>query len=232
MSSFAPQQSDGDTEPVATDDMEPIEGDMVNDDPAPMAEGMDGGEDTGDFPDGEDALMEAMDDDGMGDMDMDDGGTDMEDDGTDTEDGMMDMEMGERCLTPASAAGGTLKGASFELLDVRPREGYEGAAGRAEMAVADNGTTVTIKFVGLEPNTEFISHVHADTCANNGGDHFQFEIGGSVMPPNEIHLNFTSDAEGNGYMTAFNHGIVDDGAKSVVVHPMGLLDNKIACAEF
>ena len=52
------------------------------------------------------------------------------------------------------------------------------------------------------------------------------------MPPNEIHLAFTAAADGTGFMTAENDQTVGPDARSVVVHPIELLDNKVACAEF
>ncbi len=144
----------------------------------------------------------------------------------------MAMNMGDPDATPASeVAGGELVSGSFTLLDTRP-SGYDDVTGTAEMARHDGGTTVTIEVSGLEPGTEYISHVHAEPCSNNGGPHYQFEVGGSEVPPNEIHLLFTADEEGNGYMTAENEQTVDGRAVAVVVHPVDLVDNKIACADF
>jgi hypothetical protein len=79
---------------------------------------------------------------------------------------------------------------------------------------------------------EYISHVHAEPCSNNGGPHYQFEVGGSEVPPNEIHLLFTADEDGNGFMTAENAQTTDERAVAIVVHPVDLIDNKIACADF
>jgi len=52
------------------------------------------------------------------------------------------------------------------------------------------------------------------------------------MPPNEIHLAFTSDDGGNGFMTAENHQIAGLDAVAFVVHPADLIDNKLACVDF
>ena len=117
------------------------------------------------------------------------------------------------------------------LLDTRP-SGYDDMTGTAEMARHDGGTTVTIEVSGLQPGVEYISHVHAEPCSNNGGPHYQFEVGGSELPPNEIHLLFTADEDGNGFMTAENDLTVDERAVAIVVHPVDLIDNKIACADF
>lgn len=50
------------------------------------------------------------------------------------------------------------------------------------------------------------------------------------MPPNEIHLAFTSTPEGTGFMTAENDRTAGPQARSVVVHPREFTDNRIACA--
>ncbi len=145
----------------------------------------------------------------------------------------MTMNMGDPDATRADEIdGGSLVTGAFELLDTRP-QGYDEVMGTAWMARHEEGTTVTIEVAGLEPGGEYISHVHAQPCdTDNAGPHYQFEVGGAVMPPNEIHLQFTADADGHGFMTAENDRTVDDRAVAVVVHPIDLTDNKIACADF
>jgi hypothetical protein len=159
--------------------------------------------------------------------------TDMAD--MDDDDGMdmSEMNMGNPNATAAEdVEGAALARGEFALLDTRP-QGYDDAAGTAVIARHSGGTTVTTRLIGLLPNVDYISHLHADACLpNNGGDHYQFEIGGSVMPPNEIHLAFTSDGDGNGFMTAENHAIADLDGVAFVVHPAEFLDNKIACLDF
>ena len=154
-------------------------------------------------------------------------------DGMAMEDGMeMEMNMGDVDATPASEVpGGDLVSGTFMLLDTRP-SGYDDMTGTAEMARHDGGTTVTIEVSGLQPGVEYISHVHAEPCSDNGGPHYQFEVGGSELPPNGIHLLFTADEDGNGFMTAENDQTVDERAVAIVVHPVDLIDNKIACADF
>jgi Cu/Zn superoxide dismutase len=144
----------------------------------------------------------------------------------------MAMNMGDPDATPASeVAAGELVSGVFALLDTRP-SGYDDVAGTADMARHDGGTTVTIELSGLQPGVEYISHLHAEPCSNNGGPHYQFEVGGSEMPPNEIHLLFSADEDGNGFMTAENARTADERAVAIVVHPVDLIDNKIACADF
>ena len=158
----------------------------------------------------------------MADMDMD----------MDTAD-MADMDMGDTDATPADdVAGASLARGEFVLMDTRPA-GYDAVAGTAVIARHTAGTTVTTELTGLEPNVDYISHVHAQACADgNAGDHYQFEIGGATTPPNEIHLAFTSDNDGNGFMTAENAQIAGVEAVAFVVHPAEFMDNKVACVDF
>ena len=157
-----------------------------------------------------------------------------ETDGTDAMGEMdgMAMNMGDASATRADEIeGAELASGEFTLLDTRP-EGFDDMTGTAWIARHAGGTTVTLDVQGLIPNADYISHVHADACANNGGDHYQFDVGGSDMPPNEIHLAFTSDADGNGFMTAENDQIASLDAVAFVVHPADLIDNKLACVDF
>ncbi|MEM9039586.1 MAG: hypothetical protein AAGD33_06800 [Actinomycetota bacterium] len=162
-----------------------------------------------------DDAMDVMDDDAMADMDM------------------MDMNMGDPDATPADEVeGAALASGEFALLDTRP-EGYDDLAGAAAIARHAAGTTVTTEITGLLPNVEYISHVHELPCSDeNGGDHFQFVEGDVEVPPNEIHLAFTSDNDGNGFMTAENDAVAGETAVSFVVHPREFIDNKIACVDF
>ena len=57
-------------------------------------------------------------------------------------------------------------------------------------------------------------------------------VRGAVMPPNEIHLAFTSDDDGNGFMTAEHHDVAGIEAVAFVVHPAEFIDNKVACVDF
>lgn len=109
---------------------------------------------------------------------------------------------------------------TFEVAADAP-EGFEGASGTAEIVRSDDGTEVRLDAEGLEPNTEFASHLHAGSCdqPDPGGPHFKFDLDGSEMPPNEIHLPFTSDADGHGSAEASNdQRVPDEEGKSVVIH--------------
>lgn len=145
----------------------------------------------------------------------------------------MDMNMGDPDATPADdVAGAALARGEYALMDSRP-QGYDDVAGTAVIARSPQGTTITTELTGLLPNVDYISHAHAKACDDdNAGPHYQFEVGGAEVPPNEIHLAFTSDNDGNGFMTAENHQIAGTDAVAFVVHPMEFIDNKIACVDF
>lgn len=154
------------------------------------------------------------------------------DDGAMTEMDMADMNMGDPNATPAAdVEDAALASGEFALLDTRPA-GYDDVAGTATIARHANGTTVTTEVTGLLANTTYISHVHESPCSDSGGDHFQFVDGTVEVPPNEIHLMFTSDADGAGSMTAENTAVATDDAVAFVVHPLEFIDNKVACVDF
>lgn len=170
-------------------------------------------------------------DDDSADESMDDGMDESMDDAMDGMDGM-DMNMGDVNATPADEVeGAALARGEFVLLDTRPA-GYDDVAGTAVIARHVAGTTVTLEMSGLPADVDFISHVHNAPCSENGGDHYQFVEGDVVVPPNEIHLAFTSDADGNGFMTAENAAVATADAVALVVHPAEFIDNKAACVDF
>ena len=158
----------------------------------------------------------------MGDTDM--GDTDM---------GDTDMNMGDADATPADdVVDAALARGEYALMDSRPA-GYDDVAGTAAIARSSLGTTITTELTGLLPNVDYISHAHAKACTDdNAGPHYQFEVGGSEFPPNEMHLAFKSDNDGNGFMTAENAQIAGIDAVAFVVHPTEFIDNKVACVDF
>ncbi len=98
---------------------------------------------------------------------------------------------------------------------------YSEVAGKAELERSGGGTTVSLDVTGLRPKTAYVAHLHTGGCgqADPGGPHFQFEKGGSEERPNEIHLEFTSDADGEGEAEATSKREVPPGeAGSVVIH--------------
>jgi hypothetical protein len=99
--------------------------------------------------------------------------------------------------------------------------GYSKVDGEAEIERSGSGTKVSLTVSGLEPKTAYIAHLHTGGCdqADPGGPHFQFEKGGSEEPPNEIHLEFTTNSAGEGEAEATSKREVPAGeAGSVVIH--------------
>jgi len=94
-------------------------------------------------------------------------------------------------------------------------------AGEATLERADGGTTVSLSATGLEPDTEYVAHLHTGGCdqADPGGPHFKFNAAGGDEPPNEIHLELRSKADGAAQASASSDREVPTGeAGSVVVH--------------
>lgn len=133
--------------------------------------------------------------------------------------------------TPAiEIPGAQLVTGHFEGLSTAPA-GYERIGGHAWLARHDGGTTVTIEIVGLQPDESFISHLHAGSCAESGGPHYQFEANGGTMPPNEIHLMFTSDEDGSAFLSVEHERVAGPAATSLVVHSAATMEPKVACAD-
>lgn len=125
--------------------------------------------------------------------------------------------VGDVNATPADAIeDADLMEAEFVLMETASAD-YSSATGTAHMAVHDHGTTVTLRLSDLPPNTDYMSYVHEEPCATGGGAHYRFDPKEGEMPPNEIHIAFTSGDDGSGFMTAENDSQVDETARSVIV---------------
>lgn len=144
----------------------------------------------------------------------------------------MDMTGISPDQTPADEIDGAeLTEGEFEQLDTAPPD-YGDVSGTAEMARTDDETVVTIRLEGLPPDTDFVSHVHAQPCDDEqAGPHFSYDPDGPAAPPNEIHMPFTSGADGSGLQTAVSMRVAPREARAVVVHPAATPDNRVACAD-
>ncbi|MGH3519577.1 MAG: hypothetical protein ACRDQ7_19590 [Haloechinothrix sp.] len=132
------------------------------------------------------------------------------------------------CGADTEQAGGDQTTGGFAVLPDAPA-GSEQAGGTASMIRTDDATTVTVDLAGLEPNAEYVSHVHNQSCdQDSGGKHYQFEPGGSELPPNEIHLALNADADGKASATTEAGRKAGPEAISVVVHYQ---DAKVLCAD-
>lgn len=112
--------------------------------------------------------------------------------------------------------------APFKLVPGAPA-GYEALAGEATVERAEGGTTVSVRVTGLEPSTEYVAHLHSGSCdeTDPGGPHFKFNPKGSEQPPNEIHLELNSKADGAARATAASKRVPPGEAGSVVIHEAG-----------
>lgn len=97
---------------------------------------------------------------------------------------------------------------------------YPDATGSAVATVDDDGTTVELVVSGLEPETEYTSHVHDASCEDEslGGGHWLADPAGEDAEPNIIQMSLTTDAEGAGSVTVDSEQVIDDRALSLVVH--------------
>lgn len=128
--------------------------------------------------------------------------------------------------------GADLRMGEYAVLDTAP-PGVDDVDGMVWVAQDDSGTTVTTELSGLEPGTDYMLHLHDQACSvDSGGEHFRFDPDGAEVPPNEIHLAFTADEDGTGEATVTNDRRVEDGARSIVIHPADAMDNRLACADF
>lgn len=105
-----------------------------------------------------------------------------------------------------------------------------GRAGREE----SGGTTVALRVRGLAPGHAYGVHVHRAPCGGSpkdAGDHYRDSAAPLSGPANEVWLDFTSDAHGDGAAVAHHAwGFRPGEANSVVIHrePGGKGD-RLAC---
>ncbi|SNQ51762.1 Superoxide dismutase [Frankia canadensis] len=143
----------------------------------------------------------------------------------------MSATMLDPSATPADRIPGA-RSSTFVLLNTRP-SGLDGVRGTAWLAIDPTaGTTLTVSATGLAPGAHYIAHLHAQPCAvDNGGPHFRFDPHGPAVAPNEVHLTLDTDSVGGVRATVTNNRPVTDAARSVVIHPVGALDKRVACAD-
>lgn len=150
----------------------------------------------------------------------------------------------ESSAETTSESGYSLSGDLAVLDDAPP--GYEEVGGVAMLEVTENGSSATVSATGLEPGVEYVSHVHVGGCdqSDPGGPHFMFDPEGSEVPPNEIHVEFEANEEGQaGGSAAVGNPVPEGEAQSIVLHlanPEKTSDDhagghspsdKIACAD-
>lgn len=156
--------------------------------------------------------------------------------GDDTDDmaGMGSMDMGGMSMNEPDAPradevdGAELREAPFIRFEDAPAE-FSDASGTAYVAFTDM-TFVTLELTGLPEGVEVISHLHAQPCAADGGPHFRFDQAGADVPPNEVHLAGTPDADGTLTLKVTNDQAATE-AMAVVFHPRSDTTQYVACAD-
>ena len=105
---------------------------------------------------------------------------------------------------------------------------------------SDDGTAVQLTVTGLAPATEYMSHVHDAECDQDppGGGHWLADPSGEDAAGNIIELHFTTSETGTGEATVSSDLVLDDRAKSVVVHAPaeateaeGLDSDRVLCGD-
>ncbi|WP_248958060.1 superoxide dismutase family protein [Sphaerisporangium perillae] len=106
----------------------------------------------------------------------------------------------------------------------------DAAAAVAYVPAAGGGGSVQLRAQGLLPNRAYGAHVHTKSCGAKGDDagphyqHVQDPVTPSTNPKyanprNEVWLDFTTDARGNGFSrSALEHGFGDRHPRSVIIH--------------
>ncbi|MEO3751012.1 superoxide dismutase family protein [Streptomyces sp. B6B3] len=100
-----------------------------------------------------------------------------------------------------------------------------GAAITVTQHQVGEGTMVAVAVDGVAPGHTFGGHVHTEPCADDpaaAGGHYQDRPGedpGLANPGNEVWLDFTADASGDGRAVALQDwSFREGGAGSVVLH--------------
>ena len=135
-------------------------------------------------------------------------------------------------VATAVAGGAQVTGGDFSTFAAGPGLGYE-ITGHAQMVRTADGRTLThIQVWGLDAGETYPAHVHHLPCdVNNGGGHYQHEVGGPADDVNEIWPGFTADASGHGNGYAANDFTARPEAQSVVIHDYKPGAARIACAD-
>lgn len=92
---------------------------------------------------------------------------------------------------------------------------------RVHSVTTPNGKSiVTLHVSGLTPNRSYGAHVHVAACeSGQAGGHYRNVPAGPATAANEVWLDFTTNAAGQGRAKAVvNFGFRLDGANAVVVH--------------
>jgi hypothetical protein len=112
------------------------------------------------------------------------------------------------------------EGGSTLLADAISR-GFTSLSGSAMMTRDFTETTwATLQVSGLTAAADYGAHVHNQPCSEgNGGGHYKIDTAVSgAVETNEIWLNFTADADGNGSVSNSADHLARPEAQSIVLH--------------
>lgn len=93
------------------------------------------------------------------------------------------------------------------------------ATGTADIS-STGSTSVRLAVAGLAPDTDYTAHVHDGGCDEDppGGGHWLKDPDGEDAAGNIIELRFTTSSTGVGSADVSSDLLLDDRARSVVVH--------------
>ncbi|MEM9489691.1 MAG: hypothetical protein AAGC55_11130 [Myxococcota bacterium] len=107
------------------------------------------------------------------------------------------------------------------LLQAGIERGYDALGGTASMTRRlDGSTEAVLNVTGAMPNTAYNVHIHDYSCGlSSGGGHYKVDttVEGAIES-NEMWLDFTSDASGNGTAQTSLQHLARPEAQSVVLH--------------
>jgi hypothetical protein len=113
-----------------------------------------------------------------------------------------------------------------------PLPGTTGISGRAQMVRWLSGdTSFDAQILGLTPGVTYTSHVHAASCAFQGGGHYKIDPAViDTIETNELWLEMTASADGIGQAyVEFPHAARGEALSIVIHNPDG--GAKMACAD-
>lgn len=113
-----------------------------------------------------------------------------------------------------------------------PLAGFTGIGGRAQMVRwLDNTTSVDVQIRGLTPGLAYTAHVHAASCAYQGGGHYKIDPAVlDALPENELYIETTASADGIGVANVSYDHLTRGEALAIVIHNPA--DGaKMACAD-
>lgn len=113
--------------------------------------------------------------------------------------------------------------------------GYTGIGGRAQMVRwLDGNTSLDAQIVGLTPGVAYTAHLHASSCAYQGGGHYKMDPAVlDTVEANELWLKGTATTDGIFVSEVVYPHVTRGEALSIVIHDPGGATPapKMACAD-